>query len=194
MKLYHISKNPNLSVLIPRVPNNYITRLAIENANTGRVCFAPTIKDCISAIDSSPGELYYVYTATGVDPKYIHKPKRSEVPDVKYTNEVWYLKPVNVKRIATVVVGDVKLWETFNYNGHTLERHSNNYKTFTTVPTEKEKNEYLMTQPFYKRSLEYEKKYNNMERKRTILKALAFASGGALLMLVGNKLLNMKKQ
>lgn len=203
-RLYHISENPNLTVMTPRIPQNRLVSKGYENGTIGRVCFAPTIADCISAAPrGKAGEVLYVYLAQGVNPEYIYKPTINDVPDSKYTHEIWYLKPVNVKRVGVIVVGDAYLEQRFlgpqSFEKHfTLRWH--NYKRFNkNGPTEEEKLEFLKTQPVYQGMLrKQEEERAEKEKMKKVGKAAAIvsaalASGLAVFSLVGNRLKPINK-
>jgi hypothetical protein len=203
-RLYHISENPNLTVMTPRVPQNRLVSKGYENGTIGRVCFAPTIADCISAAPrGKAGEVLYVYLAQGVNPEYVYKPTINDVPDSKYTHEIWYLKPVNVKRVGVIVVGDAYLEQRFlgpkSFEKHfTLRWH--NYKRFNkNGPTEEEKLEFLKTQPVYQSMLrKQEEERAEKEKMKKIGKtaaivSAALASGLAVFSLVGNRLKPINK-
>lgn len=104
MKLYHISQNPNLTTLIPLRPRNGWTEYGIENGTIERISFAPTIMGCVRGVDNFSGKdsVYYVYQPTSISPKYLVQPTMRQVPDVNYTKEVWYTKPVNVIRVGAI--------------------------------------------------------------------------------------------
>jgi hypothetical protein len=196
MKLYHVSDNPNLTTMIPRIPQNRLTRLGYENGTIGRICFAPTIGDCIAAAPRGRiGELLYVYTPVNVDQNYVYKPKPSEVPDAKYSHEVWYLKPVSVKLVCVIVVGDPYLKQQFvgpkAYEKHfTLQWH--NYKRFKNMPNQEAINEYVNSQPSVIKRKQEEAKSEKV--KSIVRKSIAAATGVGLLMLVGGKLVNLRQQ
>lgn len=203
-RLYHISENPNLTVMTPRIPQNRLVSKGYENGTIGRVCFAPTIADCISAAPrGKAGEVLYVYLAQGVNPEYVYKPTINDVPDSKYTHEIWYLKPVNVKRVGVIVVGDAYLEQRFlgpkSFEKHfTLRWH--NYKRFNkNGPTEEEKLEFLKTQPVYQSMLrKQEEERAEKEKMKKIGKtaaivSAALASGLAVFSLVGNRLKPINK-
>lgn len=203
-RLYHISENPNLTVMTPRIPQNRLVSKGYENGTIGRVCFAPTIADCISAAPrGKAGEVLYIYLAQGVNPEYIYKPTINDVPDSKYTHEIWYLKPVNVKRVGVIVVGDAYLEQRFlgpqSFEKHfTLRWH--NYKRFNkNGPTEEEKLEFLKTQPVYQSMLrkqeeeQAEKEKMKKAGKAAAIVSAALASGLAVFSLIGSKLKPINK-
>lgn len=107
MRLYHASLIPDLTTLIPKTPSHFLTKHLLEEGITKRVCFAPSIKSCLRAIDAKKNKIYYIYQPNGINEKYLYKPSREEVPDVSLTHEIWYLKPVSVRLVAVVVAGEV---------------------------------------------------------------------------------------
>lgn len=194
-RLYHISENPNLTVMAPRVPNNRLVKAGFENGTIGRVCFAPTIDYAIAAAPrGKAGELLYVYIPTSVDKSAIYHPTVNEVPDVTYTHEIWYLKPVTVKKVGVILVGDAYLEQRFlgpdAFKEHFVLRFQK-YKRFKNMPTEEEQAEYFKSQPQYYRYLQQKEK--DKKRSSVVHKALAAAVGVPLLLLVGNKLKNVVK-
>ena len=105
MKLYHISPISRLTVLIPTRPKNKLVDLGIEEGVTKRVSLSPTLMGCVRGVsDNEIGAIYYVYEALGLNPKYIVHPTTRMVPDVNHTHEVWYTKPVNVKKIGAIML------------------------------------------------------------------------------------------
>lgn len=107
-KLYHVSKVPNITVLTPKIPQNILTAHGLEDSVTHRISFAPTIAGCLRGIGHGlKGRILYVYTPISIDKKHLIKPKPEQVPDVRLTNEYWYLKPVNVKLAYVIKGGNV---------------------------------------------------------------------------------------
>ena len=196
MKLYHVSENPNLSLMIPRIPVNKLTKKGYENSTIGRISFAPTIGDCISAAPrGKAGEILYVYSPTQINKSAIYHPKPSEVPDAKYSHEVWYLEPVTVKKVAVIVVGDAFMQKQFleprAWEKHfTLRYH--NFKRFKKDPTKEQIDEYLLSQPVYQKQMKMLKKAE--QGKKALLAAAATAGGASVFLLIGNKLKNIIKK
>jgi hypothetical protein len=198
MRLYHISKNPNLSVMIPRVPENSFTQTGLEDGKTKRICFAQTIDACIAAIGSARfGDIYFVYSPVSVDPKAVYKPKPSEVPDAKYTHEVWYLKPVAVKKVKTIVVGSPYLYQLImSARGDVALLHSS-HKAFKKDPSRQQVSEFLKTQPDYQKFMMMRRKDSISDKIKSFLeiikKALRLSSGSDVYMLAGRELKPIKK-
>jgi hypothetical protein len=106
MKLYHVSPDPNLKVLIPRVPKNGVVNWGAEDGVHKRVCFAPSIQQALRAMARPVNkETLYVYTPVGLNNRWIYKPTSTQVPDVGVTNEIWYLRPCQVKLVEVIVGG-----------------------------------------------------------------------------------------
>ena len=112
--LYHLSCNPNLTILTPKIPE---TAVAFnEDVSIPRVCFSPTIKGCLSALQSIGAE-YYVYTP--VNQKLKGYSCKTHVIDAVITGERWIKKPVQVKKIGKIKsvfigIGEKRL---INYKG-----------------------------------------------------------------------------
>ena len=105
IRLFHVSKIPNLTTLIPKAPNHFLTAHLLEEGVTKRVSFAPTIEKCLRAVQSHKGDTYYVYVPTAIDKKYLRRVSIREVPDASLTGEYWYLKPVNVRLYGVIKAG-----------------------------------------------------------------------------------------
>ena len=104
MKLYHISPNPDLKEMFPRVPDS---RLSYENAATKRVCFAPSIANCISAIPPKRAHgIMYVYIPVITDDTTGYRPSKTQVSDIDKTNEIWLCTDVKLKKIGTIDLGE----------------------------------------------------------------------------------------
>lgn len=91
LKLYHISE-VKLNDLEPRIPNNFLTKNNFEDNTTKRVCFCPSIDQCLMAMSSNlKNKILQVYSIKTNN--YI-SPKIDDVPDVKLTDEKWILHTV----------------------------------------------------------------------------------------------------
>lgn len=107
------SKNPELyflssismddEVLQPRIPDNYFTRSGYEDSRTPRVCFAPSIDQCLMGLSENlEGKEFYAHI-----PEDVHKlthPTKKQVPDCEITGEVWITKPVVVQCVGKIKV------------------------------------------------------------------------------------------
>lgn len=186
MRLYHLSPNPNLSVMIPRVPQNQATKHRHEDDVVKRVCFASSIHNALKAVpfDRVAGKILYIYTPTSIDNKFVYRPTPSQVPDVSATHETWYLAPVTVKKIGVLVIGDElkrKLMHHPKFPELVAEISSSNYKRFAQKPTKEQIAEYLKTQPSYQ---EYIRDY----RKGILKGVLGTLAGVGVFAFIGHEL------
>lgn len=102
--MYHISAYylGKKIVLMPKVPS---TVMADEDNETARVCFAPSIEQCLLGIR---GTKSIDKTYTGQYGYFLYsteetlEPAGTRVPDFYRTNEHWSLKPVKVKFVGVV--------------------------------------------------------------------------------------------
>lgn len=104
--LWHTSfdiEPPFTRTFVPRIPQN---TLPGENANIPRICFAPSIEDCLNAMgerfieDGKPGTpfLAFPFFVQRTDPALRTAQKIARwVPDAEWTNEHWYLRPLTLK-------------------------------------------------------------------------------------------------
>lgn len=127
MKLYHVSEDPNLWVLTPRIPTGAVE--GVEDRIQPRVCFAETIEGCLSScgfserppgwqpgppagvkflqkrlqpgFDANRWELpeLYVYSVDSVvvEKLRLRPALKGLVPDAWHTREVWVEEPVAVE-------------------------------------------------------------------------------------------------
>lgn len=182
MNLYHVSLNPNLATMIPRVPNSAATG---ENKTIKRVCFAPTIKSALAADPlQTYGRILYVYKAVSVNERYVYKPTTKEVPDAGFTHEVWYLAPVNVKKIAVIVVGDPykrKVWVDPNDIFEDYSTYWWKYKKFKEYPSKEEINTYYKTQPITNKQMLQNKENKIKAALKKVFKVPVFSMVGGLI-------------
>lgn len=115
MQFYHISTNGNLEKMFyPRVPKNNFTKSGFEDNQTPRICVAPSVSECLTALwmvrDDAKEELtsqnipteYFVYVPTG-DYRII-KPTLKQVPESKFTNEHWIITRTKFELDSKIVV------------------------------------------------------------------------------------------
>ncbi len=135
IKLYEsIEKEPELycisqedldgQTLEPRVPDNFFTKNGYEDGETPRVCFAPTIEQCLMGLSQNLKEKeFYVFIPEEVPEENIYKPTIEEVPDSGITDETWITCPVKLKKVGKIkVLGDSGLdGHPFNYGDKTAE-------------------------------------------------------------------------
>lgn len=107
VKFYHLSYIPRyrrkqklLTHLTPKVPNKAV----YENTVTKRICCAPSIGNCLTALQASKDEVYEVYELDLTDKFNIYKPSIKDVFDVKDTNERWIMSKCPVKYCGLIKV------------------------------------------------------------------------------------------
>ena len=126
---YFVSESSDIKSMVPRIPDNYMTRHGYEDSKTPRVCFAPSINSCLMALSQKcTGMELYVYIPDG---NYeIYHPSVSQVPDVNITGEVWIKSKVRVKKIGKIkVIGDKGLdGHPYRYGNKTAELYDWNWK------------------------------------------------------------------
>lgn len=112
MNLYHLSKNPNLKTIEPRIPS---TAAFEENKATKRISFATSIDGCLKAVPFTPTNKTKLYVYTPIIEKSTVGllPTRIQVFDVNKTNEVWIMSPIKLRLIATIEIVDAV---NFKYN------------------------------------------------------------------------------
>lgn len=101
--LYHLSQDPTLDTLNPRVPKNFFTEHGYEDSETPRVSLAQTVDGALSALSQGglEGKVFNVYEAL---PETIqqHVPSVEEVPDARVTGEHWSLTPTRLKLLKQI--------------------------------------------------------------------------------------------
>lgn len=104
---YHISKDPDLQALVPKVPASMMFG---ENMIIPRSCVSTTVDGCLTGIPSSrikEGAVFYVYKVRLVRGSKYYKPSTDEVPDQEYTNEHWILTDALLEFVYGIVVTDI---------------------------------------------------------------------------------------
>lgn len=128
--LYHISNRQNIKTINPSIPNNFMTKNNYEENKTKRVCFAPSIDQCLMGLSRNcEGEEFYVYIP--VKHYKTYSPNIKDVPDSGITGEIWIKEPVDV-----ICIGKIKVLDTnktpgklYTYgNGQTAELYAFDYK------------------------------------------------------------------
>ena len=123
-KLYFLSEHDDWdeSIIKPRIPNNFLTQNGYEDATIPRVCFSTFIDGCLRALSQNlKGKIFYVYQPVGKHE--VIKPTLEQVPDRAVTRERWITKPVELRCIGKIQVGEAK-GDGIKYvygedNGHT---------------------------------------------------------------------------
>ena len=128
--LYHISNRQNIKTINPSIPNNFMTKNNYEENKTKRVCFAPSIEQCLMGLSRNcEGEEFYVYIP--IKDYKTYSPNIKDVPDSGITGEIWIKEPVDV-----ICIGKIKVLDTnktpgklYTYgNGQTAELYAFDYK------------------------------------------------------------------
>lgn len=119
MLLYHLSDKILDSTLYPKVPENFLTKNGFEDIKTPRICFCPSIGDCLKAMSSNiKGKIFHVYITHIKSP---YKPTKNEVPDCEITKEYWALQPTKIRRIY-----DIKVLNNKKENPKNIYTYGNN--------------------------------------------------------------------
>ena len=139
--LYFVSElNMNDELLVPRIPDNYMTRNSFEDNVTPRVCFSATIDGALMDLSQNiKGKKFYVHVPEDGQRLTIIKPAVASVPDQLITHEHWVMENVNLRCIGQIeITGDGD-----NEYEYTYKKYKYN-KTYTTeIPGAKEYKEKL---------------------------------------------------
>lgn len=133
-RYYHLSFEELENIkLIPRVPDNFLTRNGYEDNTTKRVCLSTSIEGCLKAMSQNlKGKRLYVYSAE-LSVNDVIVPTIEQVPDCKITGEVWVTKEITLPKYGIVDVHIAGRAHKYQYgNGNVAELYSWNYK-FTKV-------------------------------------------------------------
>lgn len=129
-KMYFISSsNMDNRVLKPKVPSNYFTKNGYEDNKTKRVCFAPSIDQCLMGLSQNlTGKEFYVHIP--IDDVKGYHPSTKEVPDSKITGEIWVKEDVRIKCIGKIKVIKDKGTDgiPFTYGSNTAELYEWDWK------------------------------------------------------------------
>lgn len=103
--MYCISqKKLDGKTLTPRVPDNYLTKNGYEDNETPRVCFAPSVDQCLVALSQNlTGKSFYVYSPEDISKLDVYKPNIKAVPDSEITGELWAIQPVKLKQVGRIL-------------------------------------------------------------------------------------------
>ena len=108
-RYYHLSEIFGLNMLEPSISDNFMTKNGYEENKTPRVCFAPSIDQCLMAMSANIKDKgYYVYIPYNIDVNKLRKPTVKDVPDSTITGEVWSLEPIKVKCVGKIKVLNAK--------------------------------------------------------------------------------------
>ncbi len=115
LKLYFVSEKPKLHTLKPRIPESIIQD--IENDTIKRVCFAPSIEQCLQAINAEKGKEYTVYVPVKNLMYYeVYKCNTVEVPYSNLTDEYWVLNDIEVQPLYKIKINKILDTKTFKYD------------------------------------------------------------------------------
>lgn len=115
---YEFGKSQNLyfisgismddELLVPRIPDNYMTRNSFEDNVTPRVCFSATIDGALIGLSQNiKGKKFYVHVPEDGQRLTIIKPAVASVPDQLITHEHWVMENVNLRCIGQIeITGD----------------------------------------------------------------------------------------
>ena len=100
---YFVSEtNMDGHTLIPRIPDNYLTRIGAEDNNTPRVCLSDSIYGCLTALSKNlKGKDLFVLTVY-LDSSQVYHPTTKEVPDSEITGEVWCKESIKLSCIGEI--------------------------------------------------------------------------------------------
>lgn len=114
-RLFHISKNClDGKTLNPNIPDNEFTKRGIENNSIPRICFAPTVNQCLLALgidkykDRPEPEIYFIhepidyYNLEIISNEEIVK--NNYVPNAEKTKETWVIEPCEVECVGIIII------------------------------------------------------------------------------------------
>ena len=113
MRLFHISAaNLDGKKLIPKIPENILTKMGVENNTIPRISFAPSIKYALLAIGynrikAGPKALMVFEPSDYKMIKSIDNTQLSRkgyVPDVDKTKEHWVINSVKIKYVGKIKI------------------------------------------------------------------------------------------
>ena len=98
---YHVSKDPNLSIMEPRLPQ---TPRKYIDTKKPRVHFASSIQQALMSLGRNlTDEEFFVYVPVNNSIK-VFTPFINQIPEVKVTGEVWFTQPVAVRCLGKIKV------------------------------------------------------------------------------------------
>lgn len=132
-KMYHISETEIKGIIFPRVPYNFLTKRGYENTSIARICFAPTVAQCLLALGGNlEGKEFYVYEPDDysklniIDNETINKNKY--VFDSHETGEIWVTNSIQMKLVGKIKVNKAIDEPICSYhNGMKVESYWWNY-------------------------------------------------------------------
>lgn len=129
-KLYHLSElNLNDTQLLPRIPDNFMTRNNYENNTTKRISFSTSIDGALTGISSNlDNKEFYIHEPSDYSNLVIKQITNDDVPDQTLTDEIWVLNPTRLKMIGKlkVINSQSKIYK-YKYGEFTAETYRWNY-------------------------------------------------------------------
>jgi len=110
--------------LLPRVPDNYFTKNGYEDAETPRVCFAPSVDQCLAGLSQNlDGKSFYIYEPVDISKCDMAKPDTTAVPDSDITGELWCTNAVDVHQVGKIQITGNRgeAGKSFTYGDKTAE-------------------------------------------------------------------------
>lgn len=114
--------NKDNQTLVPRIPQNFMTKNGYEDNKTKRIPASDSIGKCLKAISKNlKNEKLFVHKILTNEIPY--NPTIQEVPDKNITGEVWFMKPVKLKCVGEILVtdDDGKDGQTYTYGPKNTE-------------------------------------------------------------------------
>ena len=142
MKYFHLSQtNLDGITLVPRIPDNFMTKLGYEDSTIPRISVTPTIDNCILGIG-------YNRIKDGNKRFYVHEPQdykdiqvisnediiaRKLTPDANITKESWIISNCKFICIGYIDITEPKeKYEVVLYNGEEItKQYYWNYNFFS---------------------------------------------------------------
>jgi hypothetical protein len=175
--MYHLSKvKLKEMTLLPRIPNNFLTRNGFEERNIARISFSPKISSCLMAMARCiKGETFYVYKIEdGQEYSFISNKEIVEkgyVPDASITGEMWIVTPIKVKLVKKIKVTNAsEKMHRYVYNkknNKEAELYEWNWKEISKE--KKQKNKSALASLLAKEKMNLEKKdYFEMQVRKQV--------------------------
>ena len=123
--------------LIPRIPDNFLTKNGYEDNKTKRVCFCTNIGKCLTALSMNcTGKEFYVYQPNKSENYKVIKPTIEQVPDINITGERWICEPVDLVCIGKIKCtgDDGKEGIQYKYGNNTAELYGWNSEWIAKYP------------------------------------------------------------
>ena len=99
ISLFHLSETKLTNrILKPRIPNNNLTRMGVENNTIPRISVAPSIDHALTGYfyNYKNNHKMHVYNVKNGVVCNVAYPPKEYVPDIQFTKEMWVLEPVEM--------------------------------------------------------------------------------------------------